>query len=244
MTRHRALRPTSSATTTKLFAAAALAAVVLVGCGAVGVPGSTSPGSTSPDSPVANSPGISPAPTSPSSAVPSAGDARAIPAPGEVLAQGAVLQQGEAPPQLCLGGVAESYPPQCSGPELLGWDWLAVEQSETAAGVTWGTYAVQGTWDGAAFTRTGDPIPLSLYDTIADIDPRLDPANPGGGEEAELEQLQVELLEAEPLILTSSVVNGYLFVTVVYDDGTLQERYDVQYGRDLIAVQSALRPVS
>lgn len=148
------------------------------------------------------------------------------------------------PPQLCLGAVAESYPPQCSGPELLNWDWLAVEQSETAAGVTWGSYAVQGTWDGTTFTRTGEPIPLSLYDPVADLDPRMDPANPGMGEQAELEQLQLELFEADQLTLTSSVFNGYLFVSVVYDDGTLQERYDRQYGPDLIAVQSALRPVS
>lgn len=222
------------------IAAAALLAVALAGCGAVGVPGSTSP-----DSPVANSSDSFPPPSSPpSSDVPSAGDAWGIAAPGEVLAQGTVLQQGEAPPQLCLGAVAESYPPQCSGPELLGWDWLAVEQSETASGVTWGSYAVQGTWDGTAFTRTGDPIPLSLYDPLADIDPRMDPANPGVGEQAELEQLQVELFEADQRMLTSSVFNGYLFITVVYDDGTLQERYDREYGPDLIAVQSALRPAS
>lgn len=234
MTRHLVLRPTWLARTAKVSAAASLVAVALAGCGAVGVPGSTSP-----DSPVANSP----SPSAPS-ATPSAGDAWGAGAQGEVLAQGTVLQRGEAPPQLCLGLVAESYPPQCSGPQLLGWDWLAVEQSETAAGVTWGSYAMQGTWDGTVFTRTSEPIPLSLYDPIADIDPRLEPANLGAGEEAELEQLQAELWESGQRILTSSVVNGYLLVTVVYDDGTLQERYDRQYGPDLIAVQSALRPVA
>lgn len=103
---------------------------------------------------------------------------------------------------------------------------------------------MQGTWDGTTFTRNGEPIPLSLYDPVADLDPRMDPANPGMGEQAELEQLQLELFEADQLTLTSSVFNGYLFVSVVYDDGTLQERYDRQYGPDLIAVQSALRPVS
>jgi hypothetical protein len=26
-------------------------------------------------------------------------------------------------PEVCLGPVAESYPPQCNGPELVGWEW-------------------------------------------------------------------------------------------------------------------------
>jgi hypothetical protein len=34
-----------------------------------------------------------------------------------------VLQEGDGPPELCLGGVAESFPPQCGGPEIAGWDW-------------------------------------------------------------------------------------------------------------------------
>lgn len=239
MTGHGALRPMSPARMALPFAAVSVVAMALTGCGAVGVPGSASP-----DSPVASSPDTSPSPHAPS-AVPSADGAWGIAAPGEVLAQGTVLQQEEGPPQLCLGGVLESYPPQCAGPVTVNkWDWNEVEQSETAAGVTWGSYAVQGTWDGTTFTRTGEPIPLSLYDPLADIDPRMDPANPGTGGQTELEQLEVQLLEANQRILTSSVVNGYLFVTVVYDDGTLQERYDQEFGPDTVIVQSALRPVS
>ncbi len=92
-------------------------------------------------------------------------------APGSVMGQGTVLQAGEALPRFCLGGVQESYPPQCTGPELLGWDWDQVQQSERASGVTWGTFAVTGTWNGIRFTPTTAPIPLSLYDAMPFEDP-------------------------------------------------------------------------
>ncbi|MBG6179425.1 hypothetical protein [Arthrobacter sp. CAN_A1] len=214
----------------------ATAAGVLSACGAVGVPASVPSGSDSPVSSGSSSPGPSPTPST---------TASGVAAPGEVLAQGTILQQGDALPQLCLGGVAESYPPQCSGPDLLNWDWDMVDQEETASGVTWGAYAVQGTWDGTAFTRTQEPIPLSLYDPIADLDPRLDPANPGPGNQADLEELQAELFDWDgPQIVGSAVSNGYVVVTAIYDDGTLQKQYDAKYGPDTVIVQSALRPVS
>lgn len=57
---------------------------------------------------------------------------------GEVVASGIVMQRkaGEEP-MFCVGAVAESYPPQCSGPLLEGefsWDDVKVEK---ASGVTW-----------------------------------------------------------------------------------------------------------
>lgn len=197
----------------KAFIIAATAALLLSGCGAVAVPGGNAGGEP------------------PSSS-------------GELIGQGTVISDGNGTARLCLGAVMESYPPQCSGPEVIGWDWATVDQSETAAGITWGTYAVQGTWDGTAFTLTQPPVPLSLYDPPAAIDPRTDPANPGAGSDAELASLQEELAGTEPGgVLMSWVENGYLFITVEYDDGTLQSAYDARYGPDLVAVQSALRPV-
>lgn len=65
-----------------------------------------------------------------------------------------VLESPDHGPQLCLGGVQESYPPQCSGPEVIGWDWDVVQGEESANGTTWGTYTVVGTWDGEALTLT------------------------------------------------------------------------------------------
>ncbi|NJC21286.1 hypothetical protein BJ994_000362 [Arthrobacter pigmenti] len=163
----------------------------------------------------------------------------------ELIGQGTVLSKDGGPTLFCLGGVMESYPPQCSGPELIGWDWSAVEQSQSASGVTWGTYAVQGTWDGSALTVTQPPIPLSLYDPPAPVDPRTDKESPGVGDEADLVRLQEELFMAKDAeLLTAWVENGYLFVTVVYDDGALQDAYDAKYGQNIIAVQSALLPVN
>ena len=57
--------------------------------------------------------------------------------------------------ELCLGGQADSYPPQCGGPALVGWDWSQHEGDfEEAAGVKWGGFGVTGTFDGDAFTPT------------------------------------------------------------------------------------------
>ncbi len=183
----------------------------------------------------------------PSGPPPPAGNA-ALPDPvtsDDLIAQGTVLQIGDEDPQLCLGAVAESYPPQCSGPVIKGWDWASAEQSETASDVTWGTYAVQGTWDGTAFTVTGDVIPLSLYDPPAALDPRGEEANAGSTPESELLRVMEDLDESRsPTVVTTALHNGYLWLTVIYDDGTVQEFVDEKYGAGVVAVQSALRPVS
>lgn len=74
-----------------------------------------------------------------------------------------VLESPDHGPQLCLGGVAESYPPQCGGPDIVGWDWSTV-QAESASGTTWGTYSLTGTWDGETFTVTGPVGEPEPYD--------------------------------------------------------------------------------
>lgn len=153
-----------------------------------------------------------------------------------------MLQVGDASPQLCLGAIAESYPPQCSGVAIAGWDWSRIELKETANDVTWGTFAVFGTWDGETFTVTEDPVPLALYDPMmSDPDPRLDPENAGESSDAELRGIQEVVSTDLPVdVLLSFVENGYLFVTVYYDDGSIQEYFDAVYGSDVVAVQSAL----
>lgn len=166
-----------------------------------------------------------------------------LPVPGTtdvaLVGQGTVRQSGTAAPVLCLGPVAESYPPQCTGPEVLGWDWAQAEYSETASDVTWGTYAVFGTWNGTALTQTQPPIPLMLYSPVGSPDPRVDPANAGVSDEATLTDIQNEL--DTDTVLSATIRNGYLFVSVVYDDGTIQDYVDDVYGSGVIAVQSALR---
>jgi hypothetical protein len=166
------------------------------------------------------------------------------PASGELVGQGTVLQKGDEPAQLCLGAVAESYPPQCSGPVIDGWDWSAVEQSESASGVTWGTYAVFGTWDGTLFTSTRPPVPLSLYDAMPFEDPRLSNGASGAGDEAQLQRIQQEIHDAaDPAILSSWTAQGFLVVSVIHDDGAVQRAMDERFGPGLVLVQSALRPV-
>jgi hypothetical protein len=63
-----------------------------------------------------------------------------------------VLESPEHGPELCLGGVAESLPPQCSGLPVAGWEWDQVEGEESVRGTTWGDFHVVGTYDGDTFT--------------------------------------------------------------------------------------------
>jgi hypothetical protein len=75
-------------------------------------------------------------------------------------ANATVLDDG-AGPVLCLGGVAESLPPQCDGMAVHGWSWDDVDGEQTASGVTWGEFHVVGTYDGSSFTveQGGPPQP-------------------------------------------------------------------------------------
>jgi hypothetical protein len=63
-----------------------------------------------------------------------------------------VIETGGVGPELCLGSVAESDPPQCRGIPLEGWSWDDVDGEETSAGTTWGYYHLVGGYDGDAFT--------------------------------------------------------------------------------------------
>jgi hypothetical protein len=72
-----------------------------------------------------------------------------------------VLQVGNKKPELCLGGIALSLPPQCGGPQVEGWDWDEVEGEESAAGTTWGDYEVTGYYDGKSLTLLSAGPPQS-----------------------------------------------------------------------------------
>ena len=71
---------------------------------------------------------------------------------GRFAVTATVLESPEHGPQLC-SAVAESYPPQCNGPDIVGWDWSTVP-AESVAGTTWGEYRLVGTFDGERFTLT------------------------------------------------------------------------------------------
>ena len=105
----------------------------------------------------------------PAAAAPS-GEAPTPVPDGEVRTQGLVmvLDDGDGA-EMCLGGVAESYPPQCGGPALADFAWGDVGFEE-ASGERWGQYALTGTFDGTTFTVT-DAIPAALYDGRAEPEP-------------------------------------------------------------------------
>jgi hypothetical protein len=67
-----------------------------------------------------------------------------------------VLESPQHGPQLCLGAIADSLPPQCGGLPIEGWDWAAVT-ADSASGTTWGEYYVEGHFDGTTFTVAGPP---------------------------------------------------------------------------------------
>ena len=93
-----------------------------------------------------------------------------------------VLESPEHGPQLCLGGVQDSYPPQCGGPDLVDWDWDDVPTKESAGGTTWGDYTVVGTWDGEALTLTEPPSDPQRPDVERDRDRFASPCpEPDGG---------------------------------------------------------------
>lgn len=182
-------------------------------------------------------PTASPAPSS--TAVPALG-ATMPPAPdGRLIGTGMVLDtNGEV--QFCLGAIKESYPPQCAGIPLDGWSWEGLDGSETSAGTTWGQYAVYGTYDGKRYTVIDEPIMLALYDPIR-------PDDPTGGvdgtlADAELTRIQEEIgarLGNDALSVWAE--RGYVWLQVVWDDGTLQDAADAEYGEDRVVVISALR---
>ncbi|WP_134767241.1 hypothetical protein [Nocardioides sp. 1609] len=142
--------------------------------------------------------------------------------------------------ELCLGPVAESYPPQCGGPTISNWDWSKQRGTFDEQGdVRWGTYAVTGTWDGTAFTVT-EAVPGALYD----------PAPP---EQAPLPEPSRDYSQPEAEALATDLGSwlpgaqgayadgeGHVLVDVVYDDGTLQRYVDEAHGVGVVVVTGAL----
>jgi hypothetical protein len=77
---------------------------------------------------------------------------------GRFRVEATVLESADHGPQLCQA-VADSYPPQCGGPDITGWSWRAVPH-EAASGTRWGDYLMVGTFDGERFALT-EPAKLS-----------------------------------------------------------------------------------
>lgn len=65
---------------------------------------------------------------------------------------GLVLDTPDRDPELCLGAVNDSLPPQCGGIPLIAWDWTQVEGEDEAMGTKWGGFHVMGSYDGETLT--------------------------------------------------------------------------------------------
>jgi hypothetical protein len=64
-----------------------------------------------------------------------------------------VLESNDHGPELCLGGVLDSMPPQCGDVPITNWDWAAIDGEQTVQDTTWiDTVLVIGTFDGTSFT--------------------------------------------------------------------------------------------
>jgi len=179
------------------------------------------------------------------------GDATAIewgsvvPAPylpaatGPVHTDGLVTVMDTGTPEVCLGPVAESYPPQCSGPELLGWDWADHRQLfEHQGDVRWGQFALTGTWDGERLT-VESAVPAASYDAAPP--PSLAVPVPAVKHStAELAEIADDVASI-PGAQGSGDVRGHnVVVSVVYDDGSLQDWADTTYGDGVVLVHSML----
>ncbi len=88
---------------------------------------------------------------------PGAGD-RADTAPPLYRVRATVLENGEHGPQLCHA-MAESMPPTCGGPDVVGWDWDDVRAHRHRGTTYTDLLDLVGTWDGRRFTPTEKPRP-------------------------------------------------------------------------------------
>jgi hypothetical protein len=80
-----------------------------------------------------------------------------------------VLEDAGHGPQLCLGGLMLSYPPQCGGPDVVGWSWDTVPHGQRNH-TRWGVYDLVGNYDDDRFTL----IEPAILHQIVDQDPSVD----------------------------------------------------------------------
>jgi hypothetical protein len=152
-----------------------------------------------------------------------------------------VMDEGAGTVELCLGPIAESYPPQCGGPPIAGWDWADHDGYDEQGQVRWGTYAVTGEWDGTTFTVT-DAVSGALYDPAAPLSSPT-PAAATAYDDSELEAIAEELKATLPGYLGAyggEGTDGHVLADVYYDDGSLQEWADATYRAHVVVISPAL----
>lgn len=159
-------------------------------------------------------------------------------ADGQVRTLNLITVMDTGSPEVCLGPVAESYPPQCSGPELVGWDWDDHEGMFDQQGdIRWGTFVLTGTFDGTSMT-VSEAIPGALYDPAMPT-PVPTPTPGTSYSEAELAKISEEAGHL-PGAQGAYAGDGHVLVDVAYDDGSLQAWADEEYGENVVLVSSML----
>lgn len=158
---------------------------------------------------------------------------------GEVSAirLGTVRDDGSGP-QLCLGPIMESYPPQCTGLPLAGWDWSERQGFEEQGTIRWGDYAVSGHWDGSVLTVT-DAISAALYDAMA-TDPPSYPTPAKPLSEADTQRVLDETRGVPGFVGSTSAGDGQVHLDVAFDDGSVQAWADRTYGENTVIVTGVL----
>ena len=162
-------------------------------------------------------------------------------APGVVRSRNlaTVMDAGDGA-ELCLGAIAESYPPQCGGPAISNWSWKDYAGTfEKQGDIRWATYAVTGTWDGTEFT-VNEAISGALYDPMP-IEPTELPTPATQYTEAELDEIATTVGSDLPSAGGAYIdQDGHVLVGVTYDDGTLQDYVDATYGAGVVVVSGQL----
>lgn len=75
----------------------------------------------------------------------------------EYVVTATVLEDASHGPQLCLGPVLTSLPPQCGGPDIPNWNWDNVAGETRRNKTVDGLYLVHGTYTDGNFTLTRSP---------------------------------------------------------------------------------------
>ena len=160
-------------------------------------------------------------------------------AAGQVVTRDVVTVMDTGSPELCLGPVAESWPPQCGGPPIQGWDWADHDGAfERQQDVRWGQFVVTGTWDGTTFGYAS-ALPAAAHDPAHGAGPAL-PAPSIEHTQEELEAIAEEVGRDLPGAQGAYAQDGHVLVDVTYDDGSLQAWADEEYGEAVVVVSSML----
>jgi hypothetical protein len=86
------------------------------------------------------------------------------PGSAHAIGHGLITVMDTGTPEACLGPVAESWPPQCTGPELVNWDWADHQGTYDHQGdIRWGQYALTGTWEDGRIV-VDSVVPAAAYD--------------------------------------------------------------------------------